>query len=126
MWGARTLSLDPPWRYVNVRRLCLAIIKQILINLKWTVFEPNDATLWQKIVATLTIFLNDLFRRGALAGAKPQEAFFVKCDAETNPPEVVDAGQVITEIGFAPARPAEFVYVTIKRTTESVSVQERS
>ena len=126
VWGARTLSLDPLWRYVNVRRLCLAIIKQILINLKWTVFEPNDATLWQKIVATLTIFLNDLFRRGALAGAKPQEAFFVKCDAETNPPEVVDAGQVITEIGFAPARPAEFVYVTIKRTTESVSVQERS
>jgi phage tail sheath protein FI len=125
VWGARTLSLDPLWRYVNVRRLCLAIIKQINVNLQWTVFEPNDAVLWQKIVATLTTFLRDLFRRGALAGTNPQEAFFVKCDAETNPPESVALGQAITEIGFAPARPAEFIYVTIKRTTESVSVQER-
>jgi hypothetical protein len=126
VWGARTLSPDPLWRYVNVRRLSLAVIKQILVNLRWTVFEPNDAALWRRIVATLTTYLRDLFRRGALAGAKPEEAFFVKCDAETNPPEVVDAGQCVTEIGFAPARPAEFVYVTIKRTTEAVSVRERS
>ena len=126
VWGARTLSPDPLWRYVNVRRLSLAIIKQILVNLRWTVFEPNDAALWQRIVATLTIFMRDLFRRGALAGANPGEAFFVKCDAETNPPDVVAAGQAVTEIGFAPARPAEFVYVTIKRTTEAVSVRERS
>jgi phage tail sheath protein FI len=126
VWGARTLSPDPLWRYVNVRRLSLAIIKQILVNLRWTVFEPNDAALWRKIVATLTTYMRDLFRRGALAGAKPEESFFVKCDAETNPPDVVAAGQAVTEIGFAPARPAEFVYVTIKRTTESVSVRERS
>lgn len=126
VWGARTLSPDPLWRYVSVRRLCLAIIKQILVNLRWTVFEPNDATLWRKIVATLTTYLRDLFRRGALAGAKPEESFFVKCDAETNTPDVVAAGQAVTLIGFAPARPAEFVYVTIKRTTESVSVRERS
>lgn len=125
VWGARTLSPDPLWRYVGVRRLSLAIIKQILVNLRWTVFEPNDAVLWRKIVATLTTYMRDLFRRGALAGAKPEEAFFVKCDAETNTPEVVAAGQAVTEVGFAPARPAEFVYVTIKRTTESVSVRER-
>jgi hypothetical protein len=126
VWGARTLSPDPLWRYVNVRRLALAIIKQILVNLRWTVFEPNDATLWRRIVATLTTYMRDLFRSGALAGASPQEAFFVKCDAETNTADVVAAGQAVTEIGFAPARPAEFVYVTIKRTTESVSVRERS
>ncbi|MET0647224.1 MAG: phage tail sheath C-terminal domain-containing protein [Pyrinomonadaceae bacterium] len=125
VWGARTLSPDPLWRYVNVRRLSLAIIKQILVNLRWTVFEPNDAALWRKIVATLTTYMRDLFRRGALAGASPQEAFFVKCDAETNTPDVVAAGQAVTEIGFAPARPAEFIYVTIKRTTEAVSVRER-
>lgn len=126
VWGARTLSPDPLWRYVSVRRLSLAIIKQILVNLRWTVFEPNDAVLWRKIVATLTTYMRDLFRRGALAGASPQEAFFVKCDAETNTADVVAAGQAVTEIGFAPARPAEFIYVTIKRTTESVSVRERS
>lgn len=126
VWGARTLSPDPLWRYVSVRRLCLAIIKQILVNLRWTVFEPNDAALWRKIVATLTTYMRDLFRRGALAGARPEESFFVKCDAETNTPDVVAAGQAVTLVGFAPARPAEFVYVTIKRTTESVSVRERS
>lgn len=125
VWGARTLSADPNWRYVNVRRVCLAIIKQILVNLQWTVFEPNTRALWDKIVATLSLFLRDLFRRGALAGAKPSEAFFVKCDEETNPPEVVERGQVVTLIGFAPARPAEFILVTIKRTAESVTVREQ-
>jgi hypothetical protein len=113
------------WRYVNVRRLSLAIIKQILVNLRWTVFEPNDAALWRKIVATLTTYMRDLFRRGDLAGAKPEQSFFVKCDAETNTPDVLAAGQAVTEIGFAPARPAEFIYVTIVRTTEAVSVRER-
>lgn len=126
VWGARTLSPDPLWRYVNVRRLSLAVIKQILVNLRWTVFEPNDAALWRRIVASLTTYMRDLHRRGALAGASPQEAFFVKCDAETNTPDVLAAGQAVTLVGFAPARPAEFVHVTIKRTTESVSVRERS
>ncbi|MFL6332166.1 MAG: phage tail sheath family protein [Pyrinomonadaceae bacterium] len=125
VWGARTLSPDPLWRHVNVRRLSLAVVKQILVNLRWTVFEPNDAALWRKIVAALTTYLRDLFRRGDLAGAKPEQSFFVKCDAETNTPDVVAAGQAVTEIGFAPARPAEFIYVTIVRTTEAVSVRER-
>ncbi|HEX8174248.1 MAG TPA: phage tail sheath subtilisin-like domain-containing protein [Pyrinomonadaceae bacterium] len=126
VWGARTLSLDPIWRYVNVRRLALAIIKQILLNLQWTVFEPNDVRLWNRIVATLNLFMNGLFQSNVLAGAKPEQAFFVKCDEETNPPESIERGQVITLIGFAPARPAEFVLVTIKRTAESVSVKEAS
>jgi hypothetical protein len=124
VWGARTLSQESNWRYVNVVRLTLAVIKQILINLQWTVFEPNDRRLWDKIVATLTIFLRDLFQRGALVGERPEEAFFVKCDDETNPPAVIDRGEVVTRLGIAPARPAEFVVVTIKRTSESVSVSE--
>lgn len=125
VWGARTLSLDPLWRYVNVRRLCLAVIKYLLANLQWSVFEPNDQRLRDKIASTLTRFLRELFQTGALAGARPEEAFFVKCDQETNPLEVVEQGQVVTEIGFAPARPAEFILVTVTRTAESLSVREQ-
>jgi uncharacterized protein len=124
VWGARTLSQEPDWRYVNVVRVTLATIKQILINLRWTVFEPNDRRLHDKIVVTLSIFLDGLFSSGALAGSKPSEAYFVKCDDETNPPEVIERGECITRIGLAVARPAEFVVVTIKRTSESVSMGE--
>lgn len=124
VWGARTLSQDPDWRYVNVSRVMLATIKQILIDLQWTVFEPNDRQLWDKIIATLTFFLTDLFQMGVLVGTRPEEAFFVKCDDETNPPEVIERGEVIIRVGLAPARPAEFLVVTIKRTSEAVSVSE--
>ena len=125
VWGARTLSLEPLWRYVNVRRVCLAIAKNLLVNLQWTVFEPNDQRLWDDIVAALRLFLGDLFASGALAGATPDEAFFVKCDAQTNLPDAIDRGELIVEIGFAPVRPAEFVLVTIKRTAATLSVSER-
>jgi hypothetical protein len=124
VWGARTLSQEPAWRYVNVVRVILATIKQILINLQWTVFEPNDRQLWDKISTTLSSFLRDLFRMGVLAGSRPEEAFFVKCDDQTNPAEVIERGEVITVVGIAPARPAEFIVVTIKRTSEAVSVSE--
>jgi hypothetical protein len=125
IWGARSLSREPLSLYVNVRRVVLSVIKNIQVNLRWTVFEPNNQQLWDKITATLSLFFNGLFRSGALAGASPKEAFFVKCDAETNPPEIVDLGQVITEIGFAPERPAEFVLVIIKRSPGALSVIER-
>ncbi|MDQ3806308.1 MAG: phage tail sheath subtilisin-like domain-containing protein, partial [Acidobacteriota bacterium] len=124
VWGARTLSRDPAWRYVNVRRLCLFIIRQILASLQWSAFQPNDRRLWNTITATLTLFLNDMYRAGALAGDTAEQAFFVKCNEETNPPEVLDLGEVVTLVGFAPARPAEFVLVTVRRTAESVSVKE--
>jgi hypothetical protein len=124
VWGARTLSSDTRWRYVNVRRVALAVVKQILVELRWTVFEPNDRGLWDRIVAELGLFLRRLFVAGALAGETAEEAFYVKCDEETNPPEVVERGEVLVEVGFAPARPAEFVVVTIRRTTESLSVGE--
>ncbi len=126
VWGARTLSPDPLWRYVNMRRVALTVIKHILINLEWTVFEPNGRQLWDQIVTSLTLFFNDLFESGALAGESAEEAYFVKCDAETNPPDIVDRGQVITQVGFAPARPAEFVLVTIKRTSQSLTVTEQA
>ncbi len=126
VWGARTLSLDPLWRYVNVRRVYLAIVKQILVNLQWTVFEPNDQRLWARIVAILTLFFRDLLQRGVLAGQTPEQAFFVKCDEQTNPPEGVERGEVIVQVGFAPAQPAEFVLLTIRRTAESLSVSEQA
>ena len=126
VWGARTLSQDALWRYVNVRRVYLVIVKNILVKLQWTVFEPNDQGLRDKIVATLTLFFRDLLQSATLAGTKPEEAFFVQCDEETNPPEVVDRGEVITRIGFAPAQPAEFILVTIRRTAASLSISEQT
>jgi hypothetical protein len=125
VWGARTLSPNPLWRYVNMRRVSQAITKNLLVNLQWTVFEPNDQRLWDDITAALTLFLGDLFASGTLAGASPEEAFFVKCDAQTNPPDAVDRGELTAEVGFAPVRPAEFVLVTIKRTAATLSVSER-
>ncbi|HST22176.1 MAG TPA: phage tail sheath subtilisin-like domain-containing protein [Blastocatellia bacterium] len=124
VWGARTLSLDALSVYVNIRRVALSIIKNILVNLRWTTFEPNDQELREKIITTLKSFLTNLFESGALVGSKPEEAFFIKCDDETNPQESVDLGRIITQIGFAPAQPAEFILVTIKRSPGALSVLE--
>ena len=126
VWGARTLSTDPLWRYVNVRRVYLAIVKHMHLNLQWTVFEPNDQILWAKITASLTLFLRELFLQGALVGNVQDEAFFVKCNDETNTADGMARGEVVAEIGFAPARPAEFILVTIKRTAAALSVRESS
>ncbi len=116
VWGARTLAASAgQWRYVNVRRLFNMIEKSIARNTRWVVFEPNDSTLWQAIRRDVGAFLTNLWRDGALMGATPEEAFFVKCDAETNPPEVIDAGQVITVVGIAPVKPAEFVVFQIRQ-----------
>jgi hypothetical protein len=109
VWGARTLSSDPAWRYLNVRRLFNFIEKSILGGTQGVVFEPNALDLWQRITRTIRGFLLTQWRAGAPFGATPDEAFYVKCDAETNPPELIDAGQVTTEIGIAPVKPAEFV-----------------
>jgi uncharacterized protein len=109
IWGARTLSSDPEWRYINVRRLFNYIAESIIEGTQWSVFEPNDQRLWSKLRISASNFLSRTWREGALFGATPAEAFYVKCDSETNPPEVVEAGQVIVEIGVAPVKPAEFV-----------------
>ena len=109
VWGARTLSSDPEWRYINVRRLFNYISESIMEGTQWSVFEPNDQFLWLQLRNAASSFLTRTWRSGALFGSSPQEAFFVKCDAETNPPDVIEAGQVVCEIGIAPVKPAEFV-----------------
>jgi uncharacterized protein len=113
VWGARTLSRQPEWRYVNVRRLFLTLRRWIDLNMAWAPFEPNTPRLWVRIGRELTAYLNGLWRDGALVGAAPAEAFYVKCDAETNPAAGRERGEVVTEIGLAPSSPAEFVVVRI-------------
>lgn len=122
VWGARTLNPagDEMWTYISVRRLFLTTLRWIERNLTDVVFEPNDPRLWARIVRELEAYFTGLFERGALAGASPREAFFVKCDAETNPPEVREVGRVVTEIGLAPGVPNEFVVVRIVQATSSV------
>jgi phage tail sheath protein FI len=109
VWGGRTLSSDTSWRYINVRRLFNYVESSILTNTDWVVFEPNDEALWGRISRTISGFLYGVWASGALFGNTPEQAFYVKCDAETNPTEVIEAGQVVTEIGIAPTKPAEFV-----------------
>jgi len=109
VWGARTLSSDPEWRYINVRRLFNFVSESIMEGTQWSVFEPNDEKLWIQLRIAATNFLTRVWSDGALFGSTPQQAFYVKCDSETNPPEVIEAGQVICEIGIAPVKPAEFV-----------------
>lgn len=118
VWGARTLTVsDPEWRYVPVRRLFIMMEGSIRRGTQWVVFEPNDERLWKSIRRDVSAFLMLLWRQGALQGATPDEAFFVKCDAETNPPEVIDAGRVVIEIGVAPVKPAEFVIFRIGQSS---------
>jgi phage tail sheath protein FI len=109
VWGARTLSSDPGWRYINVRRLFNFVEESIAQSTQWVVFEPNDEDLWARVSRDITAFLDRVWRSGALFGATADEAFYVKCDRETNPPETRDVGQLICEIGIAPVKPAEFV-----------------
>lgn len=111
VWGARTLSSDPSWRYLNVRRLFCMLEESVYAGLQWAVFEPNDYTLWAKVKRDINSFLGRVYNTGALFGATADEAFFVKCDAELNPADVRDAGQLFIEIGVAPVKPAEFIVV---------------
>jgi phage tail sheath protein FI len=112
VWGARTLS-DSNWRYINVRRLFITIKRWIDLNMVWATFEPNTPQLWVRIQRELSAYLTQLWRAGALKGKTSEEAFYVKCDAETNPPESRERGNVFTEIGFAPSSPTEFIFVRI-------------
>ena len=113
VWGARTLSRDPAWRYVNVRRQFLTINRWVELNMVWAAFEPNAARLWVRIARELGQYLETLWHAGALKGESRDEAFYVKCDEETNPAETREAGRVVTEVGLALAAPAEFVVVRI-------------
>jgi phage tail sheath protein FI len=111
IWGARTVGgeANADFRYVNVRRLFNYLRGSIDAGTQWAVFEPNNPDLWAKITRNVSAFLNIVWTSGALVGDKAEQAFYVKCDAETNPPALRDLGQVVTEIGVAITRPAEFV-----------------
>ncbi|MDT5010222.1 MAG: uncharacterized protein QOH57_1839 [Mycobacterium sp.] len=122
VWGARTLSSDPAWRYLNIRRLFNYLEESILTSTDWVVFEPNDHSLWAKLRRTISAFLVNEWRKGALFGLTPDEAFYVKCDDETNPTEGIDAGQVVCEIGVAPVKPAEFVIFRLSQYSGGTSL----
>lgn len=117
VWGARTVggNANGEWRYINVRRTFLYLRESIDEGMQWAVFEPNDQNLWAKIRLNVSAFLTTVWRSGALFGSTAQEAFYVKCDAETNPPELREIGQVVTEIGVAVVKPAEFVIFRISQ-----------
>ena len=124
VWGARTLSSDAEWRYVNVRRYFNYLEESILQGTQWAVFEPNDANLWGRIRRTISAFLVNEWRSGALFGSSPQEAFFVKCDGENNTSESIDAGMVVVEVGVAPVKPAEFVIFRLSQFSGGTSIAE--
>lgn len=123
--GARTVSSDSDWRYVNVRRLMSMIEEAVEEATQWSVFEPNSFYLRQELVVSISTFLETVWRTGALTGATAREAFYVKCDETNNPPEVLDRGQLVVEIGIAPTRPAEFIIFRIGRTTAELEAVGR-
>lgn len=123
IWGARTLSNDINWRYINVRRLFLTLGRWIEQNMYWATFEPNSEFLWVRIQRELSTYLEQLWRAGALQGQAPSEAFYVKCDGETNPSESRETGEIVTEIGLAPNSTAEFIIVRIIHRAGVIEIQ---
>ena len=122
LWGARTMSSDSEWRYVNVRRLFLFVEESIDEGTQWVVFEPNDDATWATLRRNLTNFLTNVWRSGALMGMSQDEAFFVRCDRTTMTQDDIDNGRLIAVIGIAPVRPAEFVIFRIsKKTVEALA-----
>jgi Bacteriophage tail sheath protein len=118
VWGARTLSSDPLWKYVNVRRLFIFLEASIYYSTQWVVFEPNDPRLWARIKQTITLFLRSQWREGALFGDKEEQAFHVAVGRETMTEDDILNGRLIIEIGIAPVRPAEFVIFRIYQKTQ--------
>jgi uncharacterized protein len=122
IWGVRTLSRKPAWRYVNTRRIFLMLSRWLEANMGDLVFEPNTAALWRKIEERVGGYCYGLFRNGMLQGSKPAQAFFVKCDEENNPSQTYELGQVICEVGLAPLVPAEFIVVRIVQSNAGTAV----
>lgn len=117
VWGARTISSDSLWKYINVRRLFLYIEESIDEGTQWVVFEPNDEKLWARVKQTITQFLTQVWTDGALMGTTSEQAFFVKCDRTTMTQNDIDNGRLIVQIGVAPVKPAEFVIFRIAQWT---------
>ncbi len=125
VWGARTLQgndqAGSEWKYVPIRRLALFLESSLYDGTQWVVFEPNDETLWSQIRLNVGAFMQGLFQQGAFAGTTPQQAYFVKCDAENNPDSSVALGVVNILVGFAPLYPAEFVVIQIQQIAGQTS-----
>ncbi|QDB79124.1 phage tail sheath family protein [Georgenia wutianyii] len=121
VWGGRTLSSDTDWQYINVRRLFNMVESTIMEGTQWAVFEPNDVTLWEGVTRTLSGYLHGLWQAGALFGSSASQAYYVKCDETTNPPESIAAGRLVVEVGLAPVKPAEFVVFRIAQNKQSAS-----
>lgn len=125
VWGARTLAAQSsPFRYVNVRRLFCYIQTAIALDTRGYVFRPNDHNLWMTVRRNVSDFLRGQWRIGALHGRTPDEAFFVKCDEDTNPPESIREGKLVVEVGIAPVRPAEFVIFRVAHIESGTSNEE--
>ncbi len=122
VWGARTLGAGD-WTYINVRRIFLTAARWVARNLAGAAFEPNNPGLWVRITRELNSYLGDLYRAGTLHGRTEAEAFFVKCDAETNPDEVREAGRLVAEIGLAAAAPNEHIVVRITRNAGDIALE---
>src|SRR5690606_6909528 len=113
--AARTLSRDPQWRQLSVRRLVTMLRRTLYRQMQWAVFEPNDARLRDEVKRLLETYLRQLFRANAFRGQTPREAYFVRCDETLNPPQIVDQGMLLCEIGVAPAEPLEFIVLHLSR-----------
>jgi uncharacterized protein len=116
-WGVRTASSDPMWRYINVRRLFIMLRRSIESGMAWVTFEHNTDRTWDSVRDMVSGFLGDLHQRGMFAGGKPEDCYFVRCDAETNPADAVARGVLTCEIGVAPAIPAEFIVISVTQNT---------
>jgi uncharacterized protein len=112
-WGARTASSDPEWRYVPIRRLFIMLRRSLEAGFAWVTFEPNTPRTWDLVKDRTSAFLTNLYSLGMLAGGNAEEAFFVRCDAETNPPDQIDNGLLVCDIGVAPVAPAEFIMISL-------------
>lgn len=120
VWGARTATSDPSWKYINVRRLFIFVEESIKANTNWVVFEPNDEALWVRVKRTIDVFLTGLWRTGALAGAAAPDAFFVDVGRSSMSQDDIDNGRLVCVIGIAPVKPAEFVIFRLtQKTAES-------
>ena len=125
VWGARTLvgadTVGSQWKYVPIRRFALFLESSLYDGTQWVVFEPNDETLWGQIRLNVGAFMQGLFLKGAFQGTTPQQAYFVKCDAENNPQSSINQGILTIKVGFAPLYPAEFVIIQIQQMTAGLA-----
>jgi len=126
LFGARTMSSDTDWQHLNVRRLMMMIEKAIEAAIQWAVFEPNSILTRTKLNLTLTNFLLSLWQRGALMGASADDAFFVRCDDDNNPPEEREQGRLLATVGVAPSRPFEFIILRVGRAHNQFEISEAS